>query len=232
MIATARPTLLLVHGAWHGSWCWANLQAELIARGRASRTVDLPSALRTPPPPGPLPGLHDDAEAVRTAIGAIGGPVAVVAHSYGGIPVTEATAGIPQVTRLVYLAAYQLDRSENLLSFRDASEPDLDVVDGLVPPTPNPRATLYADAPPAESARAAARLVPHSARCATDRITRSGWHTIPSSYIVCDQDRTIPPAQQERMATRAKAVHHLASSHSPFLSKPGELADLLTTITV
>ncbi|MEU9110979.1 alpha/beta fold hydrolase [Streptomyces sp. NPDC048483] len=226
----ARPTLLLVHGAWHGAWCWAKLETELAAEGWVSRTVDLPSALRADPSAGPLPGVLDDADVIREAIAAIAGPVAVVAHSYGGIPVTQATAGAANVTHLVYLAAYQLDTQENLLSFRGEFEPELVVKEGLVHPTADAAADLYGDVSEEETAAAVARLVPHSARCARDRVTQAGWHSLPSSYIVCDQDRMVPPAQQEKMAARANSSHHLASGHSPFLSVPGELAALLTLI--
>ncbi|GGU97824.1 hypothetical protein GCM10010211_76370 [Streptomyces albospinus] len=225
-----RPTLLLVHGAWHGAWCWAKLETELAARGWTSRAVDLPSAVRAAPSAGPLPGVLDDADVIREAIAAIAGPVAVVAHSYGGIPVTQATAGAANVTHLVYLAAYQLDTQENLLSFRGEFEPELVVEEGLVQPTAHLAADLYGDVPEHEAAAAAAQLVPHSARCATEQVTQVGWHSRPSSYIVCDRDRMVPPAQQEKMAARANTTYHLASGHSPFLSVPGELAALLTQI--
>ncbi|MFJ9848365.1 alpha/beta fold hydrolase [Streptomyces sp. NPDC101150] len=221
------PTFLLVHGAWHGAWCWEKLEVELAARGWASRTVDLPSASRTDRPADPLPGVLDDADVIRQAIKAIDGPVTIVAHSYGGIPATQAAAGSAHVTHLVYLAAYQLDAGENMFSFRGDAEPELVVVEGLVHPDAHSIANLYADVPEDETTRAAARLVPHSARCATDRVSEAGWHGIPSSYIVCDQDRALPPAHQEKMAARANTTYHLPSGHSPFLSIPAELATLL-----
>lgn len=108
-----RPTLLLVHGAWHGSWFWEPLISEL---GEFDvRTVDLPSCTGGP---DELGGLEDDAETVRAAIAGINGPVVVVAHSYGGLPVSEGVSGTAggQVTHLVYLCAFMLDAGESLLA--------------------------------------------------------------------------------------------------------------------
>ncbi len=80
-----RGNLLLVHGAWHGSWCWDLLVPELVARGWTPSAVDLPSASGSPGA-----GVREDAEVVREAIAALSGPVTVLAHSYAGVPVGEA----------------------------------------------------------------------------------------------------------------------------------------------
>jgi pimeloyl-ACP methyl ester carboxylesterase len=100
-----KPTLLLVHGAWHGAWCWAGLELERAQLSWTTGTLDLPSALRTPALPEPFPGMRDDALVIRNAIEDIDGPVLVVGHSDGGIPVTEAIGDAPNVVGVVYLAA-------------------------------------------------------------------------------------------------------------------------------
>jgi hypothetical protein len=74
--------------------------------------------------------------------------------------------------------------------------------------------------------------VPQSARSFSERVTKVGWRTIPSTYIVCEQDQALPPQEQEKLAARANAVHRLKSSHSPFLSMPAELAALLANIAL
>jgi pimeloyl-ACP methyl ester carboxylesterase len=137
-----RPTLVLVPGAWHRPSTWDLLRGELDALGYASRTVKLPTT-------GPFPrgGLREDAEAVRAAIEAIGGPVVVVAHSYGGIPATEGLTDLPNVQQLVYLVAYVPDIDESLFSLHGA--PDPDSTEDLFPIVSDPRAQLYADAPEA-----------------------------------------------------------------------------------
>ena len=107
------PTLVLVHGAWHGSWCWELLVEELAGDDLRVRAVDLPSA-------GPALGdLDDDIATVRAAIDAADGPVVVVAHSYGGVPASGAVAGAADAAGLaraplVRRAARRLSRSRHL----------------------------------------------------------------------------------------------------------------------
>ena len=78
---TITATLLPVHGAWHGGWCWQPLIDEL--QDVDVRTVELPS---TGSDPSRLGGMHDDAQVVRQAVENIEGSAVVCAHSYGGIP--------------------------------------------------------------------------------------------------------------------------------------------------
>ncbi|MDX8142123.1 alpha/beta hydrolase [Lentzea sp. BCCO 10_0061] len=214
------PDILLVHGAWHGSWCWELVIEELRRLGRTAHTVDLPSS-------GSPAGLHEDAEAIRHAIAEIDRPVAVVGHSYGGFPVTEATAGSAFVTRLVYLAAWMLEAGTSISEA--AGMPPFETE--LIAPPADALAEFYGDVDPEMAERAVAMLRPQSARVATDRLRAAGWLTIPSTYLVCDNDKTMPPAVQEELAARASVVHHLPTSHSPFLSMPGPLAELLHQIT-
>ncbi|MEV7990463.1 alpha/beta hydrolase [Streptomyces sp. NPDC086077] len=216
-----RPTLLLVHGAWHGSWCWSPLTAVLNARGRRTRTVDLPSA-------GREAGVQDDARVVLDALRRIDGPAVVVAHSYGGIPATQAAAQAANVERIVYLAAYQLDAGESLLGFHGAPVPP--APRGFQPVPDNPAAMFYGDVPEAEAAEAVARLVPQSTRSFSDSLTQAAWHTVPSTYVVCEYDQALPPGHQEALAARSEAVHRIGSGHSPFLSMPAQLGALLTEI--
>jgi pimeloyl-ACP methyl ester carboxylesterase len=188
-----------------------------------TRTVDLPSA-------GGLTGVADDARVIRAELDAINGPVVVIAHSYGGIPVGQAVAGAENVERVVYLAAFQLDVGESMLSFYGVPAPT--EPKDYEPVPDNPVATFYGDLPPAEAEEAVTRLVPQSARSFSDALTAAGWHTVPSTYIVCEQDQALPEASQLRLAERSDAVHRMASGHSPFLSRPAELAALLTKIAV
>ncbi|MFD0312686.1 alpha/beta fold hydrolase [Streptomyces flavalbus] len=219
----ARPTLLLVHGAWHGAWCWDKLASALRAEGHRVRTVGLPSA-------GGRTGLREDARTIRTALTHVDGPVVLVGHSYGGIPASEAAAGAGNVSHLVYLTAYQLDVGESLLGFHGVpTPPDGEAVTRSVPE--NPVAMFYGDVEPGEAEEAAKRLVPQSTKSFRDTLTEAGWHTVPSTYIVCENDRALPPETQERLAVRSGAVHRLASGHSPFFSHPAELAAVLTEIS-
>ncbi|MEV5177421.1 alpha/beta hydrolase [Streptomyces flaveolus] len=223
-VETDQPTILLVHGAWHGAWCWERLVPELTALGWRVTTVDLPSASSDP---RNTAGMYDDARVIRDSLIAIGGPVTVLAHSYGGIPATEAVAGVPQVSRLVYLSAFQLDEGVSLSIQSGGQMPSGET--GTLPGPEDPRSFLYADADPQDAERAAARLVLQSVKSFSEPVTTAGWKTVPSSYIICEQDMAMPVAFQESMAIRSERSYRLPSSHSPFLSMPAELARVITS---
>ncbi|GAA3055340.1 alpha/beta hydrolase [Pseudonocardia yunnanensis] len=218
-----RPAFVLVPGAWHLPSTWDLLRGELDALDYASRAVKLPTT-----GPDPRGGLREDAEAIRAAIEAIGGPVVVVAHSYAGIPATEGAAGLPDVRRLVYLAAYVPDVDESMYTLHGAPAPDS--AEGLFPIGSDPRAQLYADVPEPVADLAVSRLVDQLHQPFADRVTRAAWHTVPSAYIVTEQDASLPVELQEQMASRAKTTYRIPTSHSPFLSRPAELAALLDEI--
>src|SRR4051794_40119689 len=112
-MAKARsPIVVLVHGAFHGGWCWSALQAELDRRSIASLAPDLPghgASLE------PLGDLHGDARSVRALVDGLGAPVVLVAHSYGGAVATEAAAGHANVSHIVYVSAFVPDDGEAVL---------------------------------------------------------------------------------------------------------------------
>jgi pimeloyl-ACP methyl ester carboxylesterase len=220
-----RPAILLVHGAWHGPWCWDALAPHLDSRGWRVHTVRLPSSCDEP---DGVAGMYDDARAVREAIDAIDGGVTVLAHSYGGIPVTEATAGVAgKVERIVYLSAFQFDVGDSLAnqSRGRLSEGE----SGTIPPNPEPGAYLYNGVAVQDAELAAKQLVAQSLKSFSQPLTNAGWKSIPSSYIVCGEDRAIPAELQRAMAARATDVHELPDAgHSPFLSMPERLAEVVT----
>lgn len=222
---TTRPTFLLVQGAWHQPDVWLPLRGELFQRGYRTVVTDLPSAGASP-----TGSMHDDANTIRTALAHIEGPVVVVAHSYRGIPVTEATAHATNVAHLIYVAAYLPDVDGSMFTLHGF--PDPEDVDGTFPTINDPRHSLYADVPEAEATLATSLLIEQTTRSFVDRVTGTGWTTIPTSFVISDNDQAIPPALQAEMAAHAGAtVYNLDSSHSPFLSRPTELAALLQNIS-
>lgn len=224
-----RPALLLVHGAWHGPWCWENLVPIVSDRGWRVHTVDLPSGLELgSPPPSPVPGLYDDAAAIAAKLAQIAEPTVVVAHSYGGAPVTEACAQVDNVAHLIYLAAFQLDVGESVRTAMGA-DPALPIPDTGYSPSMH-GADLYSDVDGAVAARANQRLRLQSNPSRAQPVRHAGWRRVGSSYVVCDKDEAIPPQRQQQFAARADAIYHLPTGHSPFYSAPYRLADLLGQI--
>ncbi|GAA5124355.1 alpha/beta fold hydrolase [Pseudonocardia adelaidensis] len=221
---TQAPTLLLVHGAWHGVWAWRRLVEELADLD--VRTVSLPSV---GPDRSALGDLRTDTEAVRAAIAVVDGPVVVCAHGYGGVPVTEAAAGMPNVVGLVYLCGFQLDVGESVLSSLGGSPPswwDVHRAEGYVDAL-RPFEVFYADVRPHTARGAVARLGHQSLAASEQPLARAAWRTIPSTYVVCERDAAIPVVAQEWMAERADRVLRMPTSHAPFLSRPAQLAGIL-----
>lgn len=223
----ALPSLVLVPGAWHRPEHFGPLSDELSDIDthvvRLTSTGDDPSALGD---------MYDDAGVIAATIEAIDGPVVVVAHSYGGIPATQALANASGVQRLVHLSAFHLDAGESLVSSlggslapwcrvheQDGVPHHVDVV--------NPIEVFYQDMDTASAERAAAQLGWHSYLSFAQRLHQADRTAIPSTYVICETDNALAPVLQEQFARQANDVVRIDSSHSPFLSRPAELARLL-----
>lgn len=216
-----RPTIVLVHGAWHGSWVWETVAPRLSLRWPV-RTVELPTTAAENP--GDF-GLYDDAEVVRRCVLDVAGPVVVVAHSYGGAVVSQGVADLPGVRHIVYVCAFQLDIGESLLGVIGGKPLPWWVLDGHVMTVADPEVQFFNDLHPDTARRASARLNPFSYRAVTQALTSAAWRSVPSTYIVCEKDPF--GAAQEVFAARATHVRRLASGHSPFLSVPSGLCHLI-----
>jgi pimeloyl-ACP methyl ester carboxylesterase len=217
---TSRPVLVLVHGAWLGAWSWEKVQAHLTARGFEVQTVDLPSVADLG---GPRFGLHDDAALVRDRIKEIGRPVVVVAHSYGGAVASQGAAGLANVRHIVYVCAFRLDIGESLIQL--SGRLWWWNVEGDTMTTYDPHEILFTNVPQEDSDRAIARLRPFSYVAVTEALTAAAWHTVPSTYIVCEKDKAI--TDQDAIAARATHVRRLPADHMPLLSMPSALTDLI-----
>ena len=98
----ARPTVVLVHGAFAESASWNGVIADLQRRGYTVIAVA-----------NPLRGLQQDAAYLRSVLDSLSGPVVVAGHSYGGSVMSEAADGAPGVTALVYIASFNLEVGES-----------------------------------------------------------------------------------------------------------------------
>lgn len=231
------PLLLLVHGAWHGAWCWAGLQARLDALGVASMAIDLPGHGTSTEPPG---DLYGDAQHVADVIAALARPVVLVGHSYGGAVITEAaTRAGGGVVHLVYLTAFAIDEGETIMGFlrsqpaapsslgaamqmRDDGTSVLDPALGT--------AALYGTTPAALVPAALARLCPQPMATFGQPATGSPRDVVPSTYLVCDLDQAIAPDHQLALAARCTRTVTFHTDHSPFMSMPDETAELLSDV--
>lgn len=221
-------TIVLVHGAWHGSWVWSRVIEELQNDDVDIETVELPSCGE----PGDyldLGDLRDDVEAVRSAIEDIDGPVVLVGHSYGGMAITEAAAGMDNVAHLVFVCAFMLDEGDSLLGAVGGRPPGWwhYSADESCISADTPRAIFYNDCTAEVAQEAVAHLKQFSARASEQTLEAAACHEVGSTYVICTKDKAIPPEAQEAMSGRARRAIRMDASHSPFLSRPGALAHIL-----
>jgi pimeloyl-ACP methyl ester carboxylesterase len=228
---SAKPTIVLVHGAFADASGFGAVTSRLQDRGY---TVISPA--------NPLRGPASDAAYVASVMKTIDGPILLVAHSYGGAVITEAANEVDNVKALVYLNALALDEGESNLDITERFPNQF--VDALLPrPFPQPDGTqgtdLYVDparfhalfaidVPARTAAQMASAQRPLSLAAAQEKSTAPAWKTIPSWYLIGRQDEVINPAAQRFMAKRAHAhTIEINSSHVSYISHPEEVARLI-----
>jgi pimeloyl-ACP methyl ester carboxylesterase len=219
------PSVVLVHGAWHGPWCWSRVEGPLRERGFDLHALKLPSA-------GHGGEMYGDARLVRETIDQLDGPVLLVAHSYGGVVSTQAAAGAPNVGHILYVTAFMLDEGESLLATVGGLEPDWLAIseDGREHIPTRPAEIFYNDCSDEVAAEAAAQLQPQTRESFSQPVTEVGWRDVPTTYVICERDHAIPVPAQEMLSQRAGAVRRLDASHSPFLSKPDEIVEIIAEL--
>ncbi len=236
---------VLIHGSWHGGWCFDPVAALLRARGH---TVVAPT----------LPGMGGSADQLaavtldgwgefaaqhcRDLKAELGGaPVVLAGHSRGGLVVSTAAERDPSaMDALVYICAMMLPSGSSRAEFKTMEEPNPDF-DAIISKVHGGVATVVDPAragpvfaqlsPPELVARVLPRLVaePHGPRAEPLSLTEDSWGSLPRTYVECTEDRTIPIASQRRMQAMSPGarVVTLDADHSPYLSRPVELADAL-----
>jgi pimeloyl-ACP methyl ester carboxylesterase len=219
------PTpVVLVHGAWFEASCWDAVIDELGLLGTTAVAVELP-----------LTGFDADVAVARQAIEAAGPNVVVAAHSYGGCIVSAAASGNPDVARLFYVAAFLTEPNEHpfaiLAEHRSALLDALVVTDtGVGVDAARVRDVFFGDQDDESTAQLAKRLRSMPLNGAEmDYTGEPAWKSTPSTYVLCTEDRAIPPAAQRWMASRVDDVVEWSTDHCPFLSRPRELAALLVS---
>lgn len=225
---------MLVHGAYHGAWCWDFLTPELERLGHRVMAVDLPIS-------DPQLGAADYARTVAAAIEPDSVPM-VVGHSMGGLVIPLVPALGP-VERLVYLAAYlprpgtsaNDQRAVEAIDGRIALRTDewTDLGDDVWMIGPNTATELFYHDAPASSARwATQRLRPQAYRVLAEITPLTEWPDVPASSILCREDRALNPDWARASATERLGVTaiELPGGHAPFLTRPRDLAIVLDTL--
>ncbi len=216
--------VLLVHGAWADGSCWNKVIPLLFEEGLDVVAVQLP-----------LTSLADDIAITQNALRAQTGPTVLVGHSYGGEVITGAANDAPNVTALVYIAAFGMDEGESIEGLGKQGPAPA----GAAQIRPDGNGYLwidragYAQAFAADADSAEARVMAASQKPLSTKsfIAKSGppaWKHIPSWYLISANDQMIPPPAQEFMARRMGAeTRTVPSSHASMVSHPKDVADII-----
>jgi pimeloyl-ACP methyl ester carboxylesterase len=226
--------VVFVHGACvkDGAWWWHRTAELLAERGIASEAPALPSCGETGEPPGTQgPGLAQDVAAVRQVLTAGDEPTVVVAHSYGGIVTAEAATGVEAVQHQLLISSYLPEVGQSLSSFGGETPApflDIDPEHGTFTVRPDALAeTFLQDCDPAIQRQATDKTARQSLAVLEAAVQSAAWQHVPTTYLVCAQDRGTPADRQREFARRAASVQELDAGHHPFLSQPAAVHDLI-----
>jgi pimeloyl-ACP methyl ester carboxylesterase len=236
---SSRKTFVLVHGAWHGAWCWHKVVPLLGAQGHQVIAPDLPAMGSDTTDPATIT-LEGWARFVADLIRRQPEPVVLVGHSRAGIVISQAAELIPaRISRLVYLCAFLLPAGHNLAEAARADADSL-VASNMVPAAGGVTCTVrdsalrdgfFGNCSDEDYAYARERVSPEPLKPLVTplTVTPGKFGRVPRAYIECTRDRAVTLGAQRRMqaALPCDPVLALDSDHSPFLSQPEELALLL-----
>jgi pimeloyl-ACP methyl ester carboxylesterase len=216
------PTVVLVHGAWADGSSWLAIIRQLHELG-----FNVIAA------PIPLTSLSDDAAALKRALDRTQGPVIVAGHAYAGAVI--ATVNDERVRALVYIAALAPEEGETVAQvfYKDEPHPSAPQlapdVDGFIWMPDAGFANAFAqNATPEQLALARAVQRPISVKSIQEPVPTPAWKSLPTWYLLAEEDRMINPKTQRFMAGRMKAeVKSCAVDHTPLLTAPGKVVDII-----
>ena len=219
-----RPNIVLAHGAWADGSCWGGVIERLQAEGLQVRA-----------PQFPLTSLADDVARLRQVLEFQEGPTIIVGHSYGGQIITALGADAPNVVGLVYIAAFGLDKGESLGALLSQGP----VTPALAHLFTDSRGFgwlseddfVYHFASGVDEKRARVLYAvqqPLASSAFTDVMGEPAWKSLPSWYLVGQNDEAIPPEAERQFAARMGATTvEVPSGHLAMVSHPGEVAGLI-----
>ncbi|OJJ07853.1 hypothetical protein ASPVEDRAFT_202938 [Aspergillus versicolor CBS 583.65] len=237
-----KPTIVFSIGAWLMPPAFSTIQDKLAKRGIPSEVPAHPSIGAEPP----NKTLSDDVASFKTVLTRLveeGKDVVVVGHSYGGVVASCAVEGLDKdvrkaagkhggVIRIVYMAAFALDKGQSLLDMLGGQPLPWMEIDGDYVRCNGGAEIALHDVPVEIQQKAESELTHTSREVFSGAATYEPWHDIPSAYIITEDDRGLPAQIQELLSAKLKTevVYRIKSSHSPFLSMPDRLAEILEEI--
>jgi pimeloyl-ACP methyl ester carboxylesterase len=228
--AAGKPTIVLVHGAFADASGWNGVTERLQDQG-----------YKVLAPANPLRGVSSDAAYIKNVLAHVSGPIVLVGHSYGGVVITNAATGNPNVKALVYVAGFvpaQGDTVQALSTPAGGSllgETALDVLpdgsgglEGTIK-TSVFREVFAADLPRKLTAVMAVSQRPASLVTLGEPSGPPAWASIPSWAVIPTKDNTIGAGNLRTMAKRAKAkiTEVRGASHVVMMSQPEATTDVI-----
>jgi pimeloyl-ACP methyl ester carboxylesterase len=214
--------VVLVHGAWADGSSWSKVIPLLEGKGLHVVAVQLP-----------LTSLADDVTTVQRAIALVDGPILLVAHSYGGVVITEA-GNDPKVAGLVYVAAFAPQEGQSAFELASANPtPVLQQLTqdayGFLKITPKGIWEDFAqDLSDTEKTVLTATQSPTAGASLSAAVSTAAWRNKPCWYVIAANDRVIAPTLQVTFSQQMNATSiTVSSSHVAMLSKPYAVASFI-----
>jgi pimeloyl-ACP methyl ester carboxylesterase len=229
--AAARPTIVLVHGAFADASSWNGVTKALAAKGYPVLSIA-----------NPLRGVGSDSQYAASVLRAVKGPTVLVGHSYGGMIISQAAEGNSDVKALVYVAALTPEQGETVSGLANKF-PGSTLGEALADPVPLAdggqelsirqdkfRQQFAADVAPPQAAAMAVAQRPVTVAALNDAATGAAWKHIPSYFVYGTADRNIPLEALRFMARRAQGkdiVEVPGASHVVMVSHPEAVVKLI-----
>lgn len=235
-------TIILVHGAWLGAWCWERVAAALKSSGHDVRTPELPGHGQDKTPVGAI-SLDSYVDTVAAKIGSVTGKVVLVGHSMAGIVISQVAERMPdRVSTLIYAGAYLLEHGQSITKVSEAA------VDSLVGPNMVPasdwstvsiKAEALKDVFAADASKddlkrlqSLARPEPAAPFNTPIHVTAARFGSVRRCYLKTAKDRAVTPLLQDAMLAKIPCaeVATMNTSHTPFLAAPDEMSKALLSL--